>query len=121
MFRSQSVDDADAGMPDTDLQTSSSTDDALSPKAGTSTRKSDLPNKRTREQQESTDKLIPRRASSRQIVKRIPHIGGSGGGLAKKNSEAPSSRRPVNERWTYDIVPALIVQQSESEARIIEE
>ncbi len=127
VFRSQRVDDTDEGLPFAGLQISSSTDDAVSPKFGTTPRKSDLHNKRTRDQeestdklQESTDKLISRRASSRQVVKRIPYTGGNGGGLAKKDSEAPSRRRPVNERWTYDVVPALTVQQSESETKTIE-
>ncbi len=80
--------------------------------------------KRSRQQDEVSDKLNtesdPRRASSRPVVKRVPYVGGSGGGLARKNSDSLTMRKPVHERWYYDQVPSLAVKHSVSEDKPID-
>jgi hypothetical protein len=48
-----------------------------------------------------------RRASSRQTIQRVPYVGGSGGGLAKKNHNPTRMIKPVHQRWYYDSVPVL--------------
>ncbi len=63
----------------------------------------------------------PRRTSSRQMVKRVPYVGGSGGGLANKNGESSTTRKPVVERWCYDPVPCLMAQHTSLETKSIDE
>jgi hypothetical protein len=111
MFRSQRDDDMDdEDRHDLDLQIRAPTVSDSSPKVETGIKKSAISGKPAHPQDESK-----RRASSRQVVKRIPYIGGSGEGLAKKNGGSSTRRKPVNERWSYDLVPALVVTTPSSE------
>ncbi len=55
---------------------------------------------------------LSRRTSSRRTIPRVPYTGGSGGGLARKDSKPADMRRPVRQRWFYDSVPVLIAQSA---------
>jgi hypothetical protein len=55
-----------------------------------------------------------RRISNRKTNKRIPYVSGSGGGLTTKDHNPARVRKPVHQRWFYDLVPAPLTPLGES-------